>query len=101
MACPKAIMVGNSSAAIREGAFLATRAVNVTSRQSGRERAENIHEANEHLFGTASIAISDAIRRWREDEIKLGGVRHYNGVAPSTLYGDGHAGEKIARLLAR
>ncbi len=35
-------MIGNSSAALREGAYLGTPAVNVGSRQRNRECGENV-----------------------------------------------------------
>ena len=50
-------MVGNSSAALREGAFLGTPAVTVGTRQQNRERGANVVEAR-HDAG----AIADAIR---------------------------------------
>ena len=37
-----ACLVGNSSASIREGAFIGTPAVNIGSRQDGRERGPNV-----------------------------------------------------------
>jgi UDP-N-acetylglucosamine 2-epimerase len=83
MACPEAIMVGNSSAAIREGSFLGTRAVNIGTRQQGRECAANVS----HVSPSAIAAGLESLRQWTPDQ--------------STLYGDGHAGETIARLLAR
>jgi UDP-hydrolysing UDP-N-acetyl-D-glucosamine 2-epimerase len=78
-------IVGNSSVAIRECAFLGVPAVNVGSRQAGRDRGENVidtdHDREE---------IAGAIRAHLED-----------GRFPSNvLYGDGRAGERIARLLA-
>jgi UDP-hydrolysing UDP-N-acetyl-D-glucosamine 2-epimerase len=78
-------VVGNSSVAIRECAFLGVPAVNVGSRQSGRERGRNVLDVpNERA------AIADAIRR------QLGAPR-----PPSDpLYGDGRAGARIAALLA-
>ena len=80
-----ACMVGNSSAAIREGAFLGTPAVTVGSRQRGRERGENVvdvpHEAG---------SIADAIR----DQVAHGPYER------SLLFGDGTAGRRIADVLA-
>src|SRR5205823_10317713 len=48
-----ACMVGNSSAALREGSFLGTPAVTVGTRQQGRERGSNVVSV-EH--DTAEIA---------------------------------------------
>ena len=80
-----ACMVGNSSAALREGAFLGTPAVTVGTRQHDRETGPNVvrvpHERE---------AIADAIR----DQVAHGRYER------SGLFGDGHAGEKIADVLA-
>ena len=80
-----ACMVGNSSAALREGSYLGTPAVTVGTRQQGRERGENLVEV-EH----DTQAIADAIR----DQIAHGPYEQ------SHLFGDGTAGVKIAEKLA-
>jgi UDP-hydrolysing UDP-N-acetyl-D-glucosamine 2-epimerase len=80
-----ACMVGNSSAALREGSYLGTPAVTVGTRQQGRERGENLVEV-EH----DTEAIADAIR----DQIAHGPYEQ------SHLFGDGTAGVKIAEKLA-
>lgn len=80
-----ACMVGNSSSAIREGAYLGTPAVTVGTRQQGREQAGNVAEV-EH----DADAIADALR----DQIAHGPYER------STIFGDGHAGERIAQVLA-
>ena len=77
--------VGNSSAPIREGSFLGVPAVNIGSRQQGRERGRNVIDV-EHDRAAISAAIGAHIR---------------NGKPPSDhLYGDGRAGERIAACLA-
>jgi len=81
-----ACLVGNSSAAIREGAYLGVPAVNIGTRQSGRERARNVIDV-----GYDRRATADAVRR------QLASPRP----APDDLYGDGHAGARIADLLRR
>jgi UDP-hydrolysing UDP-N-acetyl-D-glucosamine 2-epimerase len=81
-----ACLVDNSSASIREGAFVGTPAVNIGSRQDGRERAPNVVDV-----GHDRVAIADAIRR----QVKHGRY------APAHLYGDGQAGVRIADVLAR
>jgi UDP-hydrolysing UDP-N-acetyl-D-glucosamine 2-epimerase len=80
-----ACMVGNSSAALREGAFLGTPAVTVGTRQHGREHAENVVEV-----GHDAEAIADAMR----DQIAHGPYPR------SELFGDGRAGVRIASVLA-
>ena len=52
-----ACLVGNSSASIREGAFIGTPAVNIGSRQDGRERGPNVVDV-----GYDRAAIAAAIR---------------------------------------
>src|SRR5262249_50750617 len=78
-------MVGNSSAALREGSCLGTPAGTVGTRQQGRERGPNLVEV-EH----DRDAIADAIR----DQLAHGPYGR------SALFGDGTAGAKIADKLA-
>jgi len=78
-------IVGNSSVAIRECAYLGVPAVNVGSRQQGRERGANVIDV-EHDRG----AIAAAIRRHQQQ----------GRPAPDHLYGDGRAGVRIADTLA-
>ena len=81
-----ACVVGNSSAPIREGAFLGVPAVNIGTRQMGRDRGPNVIDA-----GYDRREIAAAIRR-----------QLAHGRYPSDhLYGDGKAGGRIADLLAR
>ena len=81
-----ACMVGNSSAAIREGAFLGVPAVNIGTRQMGRERGKNVIDVDYD-----GDQILDAIQR-----------QLHNGHYPSDpLYGDGRAGDRIASVLAK
>jgi UDP-hydrolysing UDP-N-acetyl-D-glucosamine 2-epimerase len=78
-------IVGNSSVAIRECSFLGVPAVNVGTRQMGRERGQNVIDVEHHKTAIAT-AIQDHIRRGRP--------------AGDPLYGDGHAGARIADTLA-
>jgi UDP-hydrolysing UDP-N-acetyl-D-glucosamine 2-epimerase len=80
-----ACLVGNSSAPIREGAFLGTPAVNIGTRQQGRERGRNVIDV-----GPERGAIAEAICRQ---------VTH-GRYQPEHLYGDGRAGERIADILS-
>lgn len=80
-----AVVVGNSSVALREGAVLGVPAVNVGTRQSGRERAENVVDAPYQRA---------AIRAAIEAQLAHGPY------PASMLYGDGQAGARIAELLA-
>lgn len=80
-----ACKIGNSSAAIREGAFLGVPAVNVGTRQIGRERGINVIDVD-YDRGKIIAAIQQQVAHG-----------HY----PSEpIYGDGHAGERIADILA-
>lgn len=79
-----AVIVGNSSAAIREGSFLGTPAVNIGTRQSYRERAANVWNLT-YDPDTVSAAITGQL----------------NCAYPSSLlYGDGRSGPRIAEILA-
>ena len=78
-------MVGNSSVSIREASFLGVPAVNIGSRQAGRDRGPNIIDT-----GYAAEEILIAIKQHLE-----------NGKYPSAdLYGDGKSGRRIADTLA-
>jgi len=78
-------IVGNSSVAIRECAFLGVSAVNIGGRQSGRERGRNVIDV-----GHDREEIAAAIRRQLSN-------RHY----PSDpIYGNGNAGPRCAELLS-
>lgn len=79
-------IVGNSSVAIRECAFLGVPAVNIGTRQAGRERGRNVIDVDYDRR-----AILKAI------EYQLS-----NGRYPSDpIYGDGNAGKRIADLLSK
>lgn len=79
-----AVMVGNSSAGIRETGYFGLPTVNVGSRQNGRERTRNIIDApNDEL------ALVEAIKTQLD-----------RGRYPvEQLYGAGRAGEKIVERL--
>jgi UDP-hydrolysing UDP-N-acetyl-D-glucosamine 2-epimerase len=78
-------IVGNSSVAIRECSYLGVPAVNIGSRQQGRERGANVIDA-EHDRVQIGAAIREHIRRGRP--------------ASDHLYGDGRAGARIADCVA-
>jgi UDP-hydrolysing UDP-N-acetyl-D-glucosamine 2-epimerase len=80
-----AAIVGNSSAAIRECAYLGTPAVNIGSRQTGRERGPNVIDV-----GYDEGEISGALRRQLD----------HGRYPASTIYGDGTAGVRIAETIA-
>lgn len=79
-----AVLVGNSSAGIREASFLGTPVVNVGTRQHGRERASNVLDVP-HDVGAIEQAVERQIAHGRYPS--------------STLYGSGNAGEQIASVL--
>lgn len=79
-----AFMLGNSSSAIREGSFLGVPGINVGSRQNKRERATNIIDVS---YDKESILA--AAEKIQNEARPL----------PTDLYGDGHAGHKIAKAL--
>ena len=80
-----AAVIGNSSVAIREGSFLGVPAVNIGTRQNGRERGPNVVDIEYDRH-----AIGKTIRSFMKG----------NRPACSNIYGDGHAGKRIAALLS-
>tara|TARA_Y100000766_G_scaffold285434_1_gene308909 strand:- start:7774 stop:8958 length:1185 start_codon:yes stop_codon:yes gene_type:complete len=78
-------LIGNSSSALREGAFLGVPSVNIGSRQSNRERGSNIVDAD---YDRKQIA--DAVM----EQINHG---KYNS---DKIFGDGSAALKIAEKLS-
>jgi UDP-hydrolysing UDP-N-acetyl-D-glucosamine 2-epimerase len=82
--CGCACLIGNSSAGLIEASYLGVPVVNVGRRQDGRERAENVIDVP--IPTVAGI----------QEAIALCGV-----LSPrqSTLYGDGHAAERIVSIL--
>jgi UDP-N-acetylglucosamine 2-epimerase len=80
-----AVLVGNSSSAIREGSFIGTPAVNIGSRQEGRDRGANVVDVE---YDRGQVA--DAIRA----QVGHGPYEH------EPIYGSGDAGRRIAAILA-
>jgi UDP-hydrolysing UDP-N-acetyl-D-glucosamine 2-epimerase len=78
-------IVGNSSVAIRECSFLGVPAVNIGTRQQGRERGANVIDV-EHERAAIAGAIREHVARGRPKA--------------DHLYGDGDAGRRIADCLA-
>ena len=78
-------IIGNSSSGIREASFLGTPFVNIGTRQTGRERGENVIDVN-----------------YKSDEIYNAILKQIkNGKYPkSNLFGDGNSGKKIAQILS-
>tara|TARA_A100001037_G_scaffold306715_1_gene354503 strand:- start:3334 stop:4569 length:1236 start_codon:yes stop_codon:yes gene_type:complete len=80
-----ACLVGNSSSGLREGAYLGVPAVNIGTRQQGREHGENVIHVD---YDAAQIEATV------NQQISHG--RHQS----AHLFGDGNAGRKIADVLA-
>lgn len=78
-------VVGNTSSALREGSFLGVPAVNIGTRQRGRERADNVVDVG-HDAGEIEQAILVQIQHGPYER--------------NSLYGDGLAGARIADVLA-
>jgi UDP-hydrolysing UDP-N-acetyl-D-glucosamine 2-epimerase len=77
-------LIGNSSSALREGAFLGVPAVNIGTRQHGRERGRNVIDADYEAESIVSaIRFQLANGRYESDH----------------LFGDGKSGARIAQLL--
>lgn len=78
-------IVGNSSVGIRECSFMGVPCVNIGTRQKGRDRGRNVIDV-----GYDKDEIKKAIRK----QIDIGRY-------PSDhIYGDGKAGERIAKILS-
>jgi UDP-N-acetylglucosamine 2-epimerase len=80
-----ACLVGNSSSALREGAFLGVPAVNIGTHQANREHGSSMIRVNYD-----AKEIEKAIKK----QIKNGRCERL------TLYGNGCAGERITKILA-
>ena len=79
-------LIGNSSSGIREGGYIGVPVVNVGTRQSGRERSENVLDVP-----CDAQQIAESVRQ----QLELGAL------GSSLLYGDGHASGKILDFLAQ
>lgn len=79
-----ACLVGNSSSGLREGAWIGTPVVNVGTRQSNREHGANVVDVPAFA-----------------DQIESAIVRQIDhGAYPSSdMYGDGTAGERVAKMV--
>ena len=80
-------LVGNSSVGIRECSFLGIPVVNIGSRQSGRQRGDNVVDVTSYEHQS----ILEAILLQTNNKVRV-----YNDI-----YGDGTAGQKIAETLAQ
>jgi len=78
-------IAGNSSVGIRECSFLGVPAINIGTRQNGREQGENVMNV--------SYSNEEIIKAFEKHS------QNGNRYPSTTLYGDGTAGEKIAELL--
>lgn len=78
-------LVGNSSVGIRESAFLGVPVVNIGDRQQGRERGPNVKDVP-----------------WEEAAIEAALAEQiaHGSYVSSNIYGDGHAGPRIAQCIA-
>lgn len=79
-------IIGNSSVAIRECSFMGIPAVNIGSREEGRVRGANVIDVD-----------------YNRDDICYAVKKHIaNGhYCSDSIYGDGHAGKKIAEVLIK
>ncbi len=78
-------IVGNSSVAIRECSYLGVPAVNIGSRQQRRDRGRNVVDVN---YDRKEITTAIKSMWAKKDRTR------------DTIYGDGHAGKRIADVLA-
>lgn len=80
-----ACIVGNSSFGIREASFLGLPAINIGSRQNGRERGPNVVDVLHNRESIKAAILEQAGKRYER----------------STRYGDGRSGERIAEVIAK
>jgi len=80
-----ACLIGNSSSAIREGAYIGTPAVNIGSRQRMRQRGANVLDVRYDR-----PVIAEAIRQQLQ----------HGKYSSQAIYGDGRAGDRIAEILS-
>lgn len=78
-------IVGNSSSGIRESCYFGTPAVNIGTRQSGRERGHNVIDVDYNCEDIQNAVIK-AIEHGKFEE--------------EHIYGDGNAGKQIADMLS-
>ncbi len=86
LAASRGVLVGNSSGALIEGAAVGVAAVDIGSRQSGRERAGNVLAS----AGERPDQVARAMEKARA--LELSGLKH--------PFGDGGAGVRVAEHLA-
>ena len=78
-------LVGNSSSAIREGAYIGTPSVNIGSRQNGRERAKNVIDTNNDTKNILKAIKKQILTKKFKS---------------SNIYGDGNSAKKISKILS-
>ncbi len=77
-------LIGNSSSALREGAYLGTPALNIGTRQLGREHSKNVTDVDYDV----------------EQIMELLAIKFQNGKYPTDyLYGTGNASSQIREIL--
>ncbi len=81
-----ACFIGNSSSAIREGAYLGIPAVSVGNRQKSREHGNNV------IFSDYNFM---------EIKKKILKQMKNKNIKKSNIFGDGNAGKKIAEILSK
>ena len=105
-----AVMVGNSSAGIREACYFGTPVVNVGSRQNGRLRGHNVLSAHNPIERVRTVKVKGygpASEVYSKTEAKASPILQrinqqlaHGPYHPQQLYGDGTAGAQIAEILA-
>ena len=80
------VLAGNSSAGLIEAAALGVQTLNIGARQAGRERTANVIDVPDSDEVAIGAGLDEALAR--------------AGNAVAHPYGDGHAGERVATILA-
>lgn len=80
-----ACLIGNSSSGIRESGFIGTPVINLGTRQRDREHGKNVIHCSHDRVG-----IVTALRKQLD----------HGTYGSELIYGDGHAGKKVAEIMA-
>jgi UDP-N-acetylglucosamine 2-epimerase len=95
-ALPGGSLIGNSSAGLIECAALGMPVINLGPRQAGRERGSNVFTwAERHRVFPADVEFDQVLAKVDRH------IRSAHKRRPVHPFGDGHAGIRIARLLAK
>lgn len=82
------VLVGNSSSGMIEASDFNIPVVNIGIRQKNRERGKNVFDVRDESINSIYLGIVKALRKRKHKKIKK-----------ETIFGNGHASEKIVHYL--